>query len=113
MADFPKLREDLVLEEFDDHVLLSDPRSGQHYVLNGTAAAIAEMCDGNTTLRHIGQVILSVLPADPAQVQRDVKKTVLELGRLGFLASAFLHDELASGLSDGDSPSNTKRSWYQ
>ncbi len=42
----PPGREDLLAEELDGELVLSDPRNGQVYRLNGTAADVWRLCDG-------------------------------------------------------------------
>ncbi len=79
MTGQPKLRDDLLSREVDDELLLYDAKSGEVHVLNPTAAAIAELCDGNTTVSAIADEILSVLSADPAAVRADVARIIGEL----------------------------------
>ena len=42
----PPGREDLLAEELDGELVLSDPRNGHVYRLNGTAADVWRLCDG-------------------------------------------------------------------
>jgi PqqD family protein of HPr-rel-A system len=81
----PRRRGDLLLREIEEELLLFDPRTGEASLLNGTAAAIFELCDGLTPLAAMAEEILEVLSADPETVQADVQRIVEELARMGLI----------------------------
>ncbi len=51
----PRRHRDVVEEELDSEVLLFDPRTGQSYQLNETAASVWRSCDGRTSIERIAQ----------------------------------------------------------
>jgi len=85
MRENPKLREDLVTREVESEFLVYDPETGEIYLLNGTAAGIAEMCDGTTPVADIVAEIVEVFGADPAQVAADVESALADLRAKGLL----------------------------
>ena len=88
MIEHPRLREDVLFREVEDELLLYDPRTGETLLLNDTAAAIADLCDGSISTTSIVQEIVSLVGADPAQVEADVEKIIGELGERGFVEEA-------------------------
>lgn len=88
MIEHPKLRDDVLRREVEDELLLYDPRTGETLLLNGTAAAIVELCDGSSTPESIVEEIVSLVEAEPAQVEADVEKIVGELEERGFVEEA-------------------------
>jgi PqqD family protein of HPr-rel-A system len=84
----PKLRTDLIVREVDDELLIYDPRTGETVLLNGTAAAIAELCDGTGGPAAIVADILGMVEADPAVVQADVERVIRELDERGLMEDA-------------------------
>lgn len=81
----PKRRGDLLLREVEEELLLFDPRTGEASLLNGTAAAIFDLCDGLTPLAAMAEEILGVLSADPETVRADVQRIVEELTGMGLI----------------------------
>jgi pyrroloquinoline quinone biosynthesis protein D len=55
----------------DGHIVL-DPRSGEYFRLEGTAAAVWEMCDGRHTEEAIVAEVAERFGAPAAQVRSDV-----------------------------------------
>jgi PqqD family protein of HPr-rel-A system len=88
MIERPKLREDVLSREVEDELLLYDPRTGETLLLNNTAAAIVELCDGSTSPAGIVDEIVSVVEVDRAQVEADVRKLIHDLGERGFVEEA-------------------------
>ena len=76
MKRYPSLRSDLLTREVDLEVVVYDPKTGEVYLLNPTAASIAEMCDGKTSLSQISQTIVDLLQVDRTQVEKDVTQIV-------------------------------------
>lgn len=74
-----------MLREVEEELLLYDPRTGEASLLNGTAAAIFELCDGLTPVSGMVEEILGVLSADPETVRADVQRIVGELARMGLI----------------------------
>ena len=53
----PPAREDLLAEELDGELVLSDPRNGHVYRLNGTAANVWRLCDGRRSTTAIAECL--------------------------------------------------------
>lgn len=85
MNGYPKRRNDLVLRDVEEELLLYDPQTGEVFLLNGTAASIFELCNGFHSPQAIANEILSILPADPAQVLADVHRILEEFKQGGLL----------------------------
>ena len=51
----PARRSDLSVEEFDDELVVSDPRNGHVYRLNRTAAEVWRLCDGRRSTSEIAK----------------------------------------------------------
>ena len=81
----PKRRGDPFLREGAEGLRLFDPRTGEASLLNGTAAAIFDLCDGLTPLAAMAEAILGVLPADPETVRADVQRIIEELTGMGLI----------------------------
>lgn len=50
-------RERLILQELPDEVLIYDMERNEVHCLNGTAARVWSLCDGERTIREIGQIV--------------------------------------------------------
>jgi len=85
MSGYPRRRADLFRRDVEEELLLYDPRTGEVFLLNGTAAAIFELCDGSRSPQAIADEILTVLPADPDQVLADVHRILEEFTKGGLL----------------------------
>jgi PqqD family protein of HPr-rel-A system len=88
MMERPKLREDVLLREVEDELLLYDPKTGETLLLNNTAAAIAEMCDGSRSPASIIEEVVSLVEGDPAQIETDIHKIIGDLRERGFVEEA-------------------------
>lgn len=69
----------------DDELVLFDPRNGQSYVLNPTAARVWEWCDGSRTLEALARALASAYALDEAQALADVSDLVEGLRRARLL----------------------------
>ena len=85
MVSHPRLRTDLILREVEDELLLYDPDNGETLLLNPTAAAIAELCDGQLGPDAITDEILAAIEVERDAVRGDVDKVLAELDIKGFL----------------------------
>ena len=80
----PRRRTDVQLLDETDHSVLIDP-DAKRYVLNPTARAIWEMCDGTTTVDELADAICEVFDVDRQQATSDVAATVEQLTHAGLL----------------------------
>lgn len=80
-------RPGLLIEEFDDELVVCDPDREEVILLNPMAAAIWELCDGSRTAGEIVEDILACLSADRGEVLADVQRLLGEMERRGFLVA--------------------------
>lgn len=78
----------MVLRQVDDDLLVYDPEKKATHLLNMTAAAILDLCDGSTPPPSIAGAIASVTTADPAKVLADVETLLLELAEKGLITES-------------------------
>lgn len=57
-------------------VRLVDPEGRTLHVLNGTALALWELCDGETTVGEMVVAACTLFDTDEASVQRDIQRTL-------------------------------------
>jgi hypothetical protein len=74
--------------ELDDNVALYDEVGQLLILLNTSAAAVWERCDGTTTLDVMARELAAAHGADAAVVAEDVRQTVGKLAELGLLVEA-------------------------
>ena len=85
MTPKPKRKEQFVPEEMDDDLLLADFQGSQLHVLNPTAAAVWEMCDGQSTAEQMAGQLAAQFALSPDQVQGDVAKILAEFWEKGLV----------------------------
>lgn len=85
MTAKPKRKENLVLEEIDEELLVADFSDAQLHVLNPTAAAIWEMCDGEHTIEQIADSLAEYFHLPAEEVRRDVAKVLAEFQEKGLV----------------------------
>jgi PqqD family protein of HPr-rel-A system len=85
MIDLPARRPDVWLRQAEGENVVFDPSTGAVHILNATALAIWELCDGQTrTGEMVGAICgLSGLPRDV--VEEDVGRILSEFQRAGIL----------------------------
>ena len=81
----PLRREGAAAVELDDNVALYDELGQLLILLNTSAAAVWERCDGATTLHAMVRELVAAHPADAAVIGEDVRQTVGKLAELGLL----------------------------
>jgi hypothetical protein len=85
MTERPKRRSNLLSHDVEDDLLVYDPLTGEAILLNGTAAAIFELLDGQRTPLDIASAIVATVPGDLDIVQADVQKFIGQLAQLQLL----------------------------
>jgi hypothetical protein len=78
---------DIIARQMQEEILLYDSKKDSTHLLNPTAAAIWEMCDGTRTPEEIAKEILQVLSADRKTVRTDVERIIREFSENGLLRS--------------------------
>ena len=82
----PVRRTDVVLDGDDTRSVLIDPGRGDGHVLNPTARAIWELCDGTTTLDELVDAICQVFSVPHGVALRDVAAVLAELEAAGLVS---------------------------
>lgn len=75
----PPRREDVVVNEHDDEVVISILTDGSTYHLNPTAVLVWERCDGRSTTRDIAQHLADAYDVSFDEALNDVEELVLWL----------------------------------
>jgi PqqD family protein of HPr-rel-A system len=78
-------RKDVWLRTSGNENAVFDPANGGLHLLNETARAIWELCDGETTLGEMVMAICELSGLHPDVVTEDVKRTLAEFEHLGIL----------------------------
>ncbi len=90
-SSLPVRRQGAAAVELDDNVALYDEVGQLLILLNPSAAAVWELCDGRTTLDEMVRELADALGAngaDAATMSEDVRLTVRKLADLGLVVDA-------------------------
>jgi hypothetical protein len=71
--------------ELDDNVAVYDDVRQLLILLNTSAAAVWEHCDGGTTVDDMVRALAAAHPDDEADIGDDVRRTVRKLAELGLV----------------------------
>lgn len=83
----PRRRTDVVLQDVGGEAILIDPRTDEAHVLNGSAARLWELCDGERSLDELAAEFGAIYDLTAADVIDDVREVVDELIRLDLVES--------------------------
>ena len=72
----------------DDDLVLYNDRTGESFLLNGTAALVWSLCDGTRPVAAIAQQVCASYPVDYQQVVADVHELLDRLHAVGVLSLA-------------------------
>jgi PqqD family protein of HPr-rel-A system len=78
-------RQDVVLTMTGGEALLIDEQSGSVHVVNGTAAQLWELCDGDPTVGELVDSIARVYELAREAVRDDVERMIVTFRELGLL----------------------------
>lgn len=78
----PRRRADIVLQDVGGEAILIDPRTDEAHVLNGSAARLWQLCDGERTLDQLATEFGAIYELTAADVADDVREVLGELARL-------------------------------
>jgi hypothetical protein len=84
----PARRDGASAVELDDNVALYDEVGQLLILLNTSAAAVWERCDGTTTVDDIARLLADAHPTEAAVIGEDVRQTVGKLAELGLVVDA-------------------------
>lgn len=81
----PRHRGTLATEEVEEDLLLYDSGKDHVHLLNVSASAIFELCDGTRTAQEIAQEIARLVPPGDHDIGKDVEHTLVELREKGLI----------------------------
>jgi hypothetical protein len=81
----PRASEGLVEEVVDDQLILYDSRADRVHILNLTAAAVFDLCDGRTPVEEIVQELKLNVPAGSIDCDHEVPRILGEMLDQGLL----------------------------
>ncbi len=81
----PRQMPDITASDLDDELVLYNLRTDQVHVLNATAAAIWELCDGSLSVREIAAVLADACQVPLARVEPDVQNMLAEFHQAGLI----------------------------
>ncbi len=84
----PQRRRDATAVVLDDNLAVYDDVGQLLILLNTSAAAVWELCDGVNTLDDMVHALVVAHPDDAAVIGEDVRQTVRRLAELGLVAGA-------------------------
>ena len=84
----PARRDGTSAVELDDNLALYDEVGQLLILLNTSAAAVWQRCDGTTTVDDMVRELAGAYLADPALLREDVRQTVRKLAELGLVVDA-------------------------
>lgn len=82
----PSRRPDVLLREDDPQTLLFPWDEDTTHVLNPTARAIWELCDGTTTIGELADAICEVFSVPRERAVADVAAVLVQLSEAGLVA---------------------------
>jgi hypothetical protein len=84
----PRARPDLSFVPLDDNVAIYDEVGQVLVMLNSSAAAVLERCDGTTTFELLVAGLAVDHAADPQVIRRDTWLTLRKFASMGLVADA-------------------------
>ena len=75
-ATKPQVRDDLVVAEIGDELIVFDPTTEVFHHLNPSASLVFGLCDGTATMKETAADVAGLSGSDPAEVEREVRKIV-------------------------------------
>lgn len=84
----PRRRDDVDLVEHGDQTLLLLPGEDVAHVLNPTARALWDLCDGATRPDEMAAAVCEVFDVAPRDAERDVAAALSRLAEAGLLVRA-------------------------
>jgi len=87
----PEMRDELVIGQVDDDVLVYDPVSDRTTLLNWSAAAVLNLCDGERTVAQIVAEMARVASAPAGDIVTEIKDAIQSLAANGLFATPPSH----------------------
>lgn len=105
-SDRPEKRQDLVLKQIDDDVLVYDLLTHRTTLLNWSAAAVLHLCDGEHTVAQIIAELASSVDAPADEIGSEIEDVLRHLAAKGMFvaAGASRRSVVRDGLSRPSAP---------
>jgi pyrroloquinoline quinone biosynthesis protein D len=87
LSSRPRRRAGLQLRVSGDEAALLDPTSDAVHVLNDTALALWELCDGETSVEEMVVAAVGLFDADEGRLEQDVLDALDAMAHRGLLDS--------------------------
>ncbi len=84
-AQLPRRRTDLTVQITSEEAHLTDLATGKTHVLNASAYAIWELCDGQTEPVTMAEAVAEVTDIDVDQAQQQIRDTIEVLREKGLV----------------------------
>jgi pyrroloquinoline quinone biosynthesis protein D len=84
----PRRRADVVLQDVGGEAILIDPHTDEAHVLNGSAARLWQLCDGERTIDELAAEFGAVYDLSAADVIDDVREVIGELVKLKLIETS-------------------------
>ena len=84
-GDVPRRRRGLTVRHHPEGAVIVDADGVEAVSLDDTAAALWELCDGETDVEEITEAVCTVWNVEPEVARRDVRMTLRVLGDAGVL----------------------------
>lgn len=81
----PRLREDLVLRKVEHELVVYDPLADRICLLNHSATAVLELCDGMRTRAEVASAIRTAYALDAETARGEVERVLAELAGHGLM----------------------------
>lgn len=85
-SSYPTRRGELVQSETSEGWTIYEPDSDSLHVLNDSARAIWELCDGTTSSKEMAEAISLLTGIDVGQANADVEAALTNLSSIGLVA---------------------------
>ena len=82
MSDHPERRGEVVQSESSSGWTIYEPSTDSLHLLNASAKAIWDLCDGETSTAEIAEAVSELTGLDLSESQRDVEAALEQLRRL-------------------------------
>jgi hypothetical protein len=82
---YPRRRPGVYVEHVGPGHALVDGATGDTHIVNDSALALWELCDGQTALAEMVDAVCELFSASREQVEADLQRTLAEFGRVGVL----------------------------
>jgi len=83
----PRCREDLILREIDDELVVYDPVTDHTALLNRSAALAFSLCDGTRAPSEIVREVARVYGVEEDDVRTDIEHTLEDFFTRGFFVN--------------------------